>query len=108
MNWKGELLPCGMMVEPKIKLIEHNFKEAWKYIVETTHFVDYCGDCVECPLQNICHVCPANLIAEGGNADQRPEYICRYTKELVRQMVDVMPDEWKEQNQILLSEVNYK
>lgn len=92
MNWKGELLPCGMMVEPKISLMEHSFQESWVYIVEATRKVDYCEDCKSCQLQNICHVCPASLMAESGGFHKRPDYICRYTKELVTQMCAVLPD----------------
>lgn len=95
MNWKGELLPCGMMTGPKISLMENPFEECWRYIVTATGEAEYCEDCKRCRLQNLCHVCPASLMAESGSLKKRPEYICRYTKELAKQMCAVLPQERK-------------
>lgn len=103
MNWKGELLPCGMMTEPKVSLREHSFREGWKSMVAKTHEIVYGADCQTCAFQNICHVCPANLMAECGRFDRRPEYICRYTRELIGQMISALPDEWKQQNKEFIS-----
>lgn len=98
MNWKGELLPCGMMTEPGISLLKHSFSQCWDYIVKTTQSIHYCEDCRKCHYQNICHVCPANLIAESGSYQKRPEYICQYTKELVKQMLSFFPYQWQKEN----------
>lgn len=96
MNWKGELLPCGMMNGPNTSLLEHSFRECWEYIVGDTAQVSYCFDCMQCRKQNICHVCPANLIAETGALDQRPDYICRFTNEMLRLMVETLSPEEQE------------
>lgn len=106
MNWKGEILPCGMMVEPKISLLEHSFREGWEYIVRATQKVEYCLDCKKCQFQNICHVCPANLMAESGSFSCRPEYICRYTKTLAEQMTSILPNDWKKNYLFLFKNEN--
>lgn len=104
MNWKGELLPCGMMNGPKISLLEHSFRECWEYIVEQTSQVSYCSDCAQCKKQNICQVCPASLVAETGALDRRPDYICRYTDEMFRLMIETLPPEEREKYRKLAGE----
>ena len=86
MNWKGELLPCGMFKEPCISMLDHSFEECWKYIVEETHKIKNCSKCEKCGWQNICQVCPAVCYTETGKTDGYPEYVCRMTCEMLRQM----------------------
>lgn len=93
LNWKGEMLPCGMLDQPKYNLLEQDFKTCWEQLVQDTSKVTYCEDCVSCKLQNICRVCPACLIAETGSTMIRPEYVCRYTEELVRLQMEYLPAE---------------
>lgn len=95
MNWKGELLPCGMFSEPKISLLEHSFRECWDEIVKKCEEMPQCQKCMECELQNICQVCPACCYTEGGSTDAWPEYACRMTHEMVRQMKSYIPEERK-------------
>lgn len=93
LNWKGEMQACGMMTHPCISLLTNDFKECWEYIVKSTSHVDYCDDCKKCSKQNICHVCTANLCAESGDSRKKPEYICRYTDELIRLQIEYLPEE---------------
>lgn len=91
MNWKGELLPCGMFSDPKISLLDHSFRACWDYVVQQTKDIPLCAKCKECDLQNICQVCPAACYTETGSTDGWPEYVCRMTHELVRQMRATIP-----------------
>ena len=86
MNWKGELLPCGMFSEPKISLLEHSFEECWDYIVSETAKIRSCPECRLCPNRRLCKTCGAACLAETGRFDGRPEYLCEMTNELVRQL----------------------
>lgn len=67
MNWKGELLPCGMFDEPKMSLLEHSFQECWEYAVQETAKIHICEACVQCKKQNICDVCAAACYLETGS-----------------------------------------
>lgn len=96
LTWKGEMIPCGMLDEPRFSLLEHGFADCWKQLVEATGHVVYPRECLRCPLQNICHVCPAALVAETGSTEIVPQYVCRYTKELVRQMQTYLLPELKQ------------
>ncbi len=94
MNWKGEIQACGMMNGPSFSLLEYSFVDCWQKVLAASAKVDYCEDCRQCELQNICQICPAMLMAETGAYHKRPDYICRYTRELFRlMMADVSPEE---------------
>lgn len=93
LNWRGEMLPCGMFNEPKISLLEHSFSECWKYIVETTHAMTFCEDCENCNKRNICHICPAHCYTETGRINGRPEYVCQVAEEMIRQLKELVPED---------------
>ncbi len=96
MNWRGEMQACGMMNGPSFSLLEHGFNGCWQKVLAESAEIQYCKECVHCGLQNICQICPASLMAETGAFDRKPEYVCRYTKELFRLMMqDVSPEEQK-------------
>ncbi|MCD8369778.1 MAG: radical SAM protein [Clostridiales bacterium] len=86
MNWRGELLPCGMFLEPRISLLEHSFRECWDFMVDACQKTPQCQDCIACDLQNLCQVCPAVCMTETGSTAGRPEYICRMTEHKVREL----------------------
>lgn len=81
MSWNGDLLPCGMFLEPKMSLLEHSFGEAWKYIVEETAKLRMYSGCRTCDKRHVCNVCAAGCLTEsGGDMTQKPEYICQMTE----------------------------
>ncbi len=92
MNWKGEMLPCGMFEEPRISLLQHSFHDCWNYIVETCRNIRISSKCVECDVQNICQICPAACLTETGSTEECPEYLCRMTKESIRIMKSYISD----------------
>lgn len=85
-NWKGELLPCGMFTEPSKSLLKYHFDECWHYIVQETQKIKNCSFCEKCGWQNLCQVCPAVCYTETGSTDGYPEYACRMTREIVKQI----------------------
>jgi len=90
MNWKGELLHCGMFNEPKVSLLEHSFKEAWEYVTTEVQNIKRCKECDECIYYNICPSCAAASLAETGSTEGRPSYLCERTYELVRMCEEIM------------------
>lgn len=92
MNWKGEMQPCGMFDKATISLLEHSFKECWDYIVRQCSEMPQCRECRGCPLQNACSVCPAACYAETGRTDGKPEYLCRMTGEVIRQLEEALKE----------------
>ena len=83
-TFDGKLLPCGMMKTPRIDLTEASFNEAWETIKEESKKLTVPSECAECKKRNICNVCPAVCVAETGSFVDVPEYMCKYTDELMR------------------------
>ncbi len=83
-NWKGELLPCGMMNEPKISLLEHEFLACWRHVIIESQKEKRCAPCDTCEKNEICHICMASMKAEPKDENGRPIYLCRMTDELIR------------------------
>lgn len=83
-NWKGEMHACGMLNEPKASLLQHSFAESWAYITEESKKIKRCQKCDKCEYMGICPSCSASCLAETGSTDGCPEFLCEYTKELVR------------------------
>ena len=108
MNWKGEMVPCGMFEEPGISLLEHSFGECWDYIVSETAKIRYCEDCVKCPKRGICKSCGAACLTETGSCSGKPEYLCEMTDELIRIMYGYLPDEEKEKYREILEGCGFK
>lgn len=79
-SWTGDLLPCGMFLEPKKSLLEHSFSEAWQYIVKQTAKLRMYSGCRTCEKRHICQVCAAGCLTESGDMTKKPEYICQMTE----------------------------
>lgn len=75
-TWDGYLLPCGMMPEPKVDLTKMSFFEAWKELVDMTSKITLSGVCKKCNNRGICHSCAAMAIAETGEFQKVPKYLC--------------------------------
>lgn len=89
-TWDGYLTPCGMMPHPKVELRDREFKEAWQELTEISQQTALSGICHKCPDQKLCHSCAAMAIAETGNAEGIPKYLCemvnayqKYANELI-------------------------
>lgn len=90
-TWDGYMLPCGMMPEPKICLIENNFTDAWKKLVTYTEEIVLSGICTKCKNRGICHSCAAMAIAETGEFSKVPRYLC----EMMEAMKKIAEEEIK-------------
>lgn len=95
-SWSGELMPCGMFIEPKISLLENSFADSWNYIVNKTRQLRGCLECKSCKKRNICMVCAAGCLAETGSFEGKPQYLCDVTDKLYKLLLGYLNDEEKQ------------
>ena len=67
-----------------VSVFDLGFEEAWKSISQETKKLHIDEKCVTCSLRHVCQVCPATAYLETGRYDGVLEYLCRYSKEIVR------------------------
>ena len=83
-NWLGNMTPCVMLKGPSVNVFENGFAKSWSEIVEKTEKIQTSEKCGKCSLREVCNTCAACALLETGNYDGVPDYVCRYTKEIVR------------------------
>ncbi|MCD7820441.1 MAG: radical SAM protein [Lachnospiraceae bacterium] len=83
-DWNGDLLPCGMFLNPKISLLSNSFGDGWEYIVKETAKLRIYEGCDTCKKRHGCIACGASCLAESGDMTMRPDYICEMTEEYYR------------------------
>lgn len=83
-NWQGEMRPCVMLTEPSVPVFEAGFHNAWNEINSKTREICINPLCTKCSLRPLCKICAASSLLETGVYDGVPEYLCRYSKELYR------------------------
>lgn len=83
-NWQGNLRPCVICTEPVASVFDIGFVKAWNQVSEAFRTVRYCSKCSVCKLRSLCPTCAIASKIETGSYMEKPEYLCRYTKELER------------------------
>ena len=87
-TWKGEMTGCGMMEKFYEHPFEDGFAVCWERIHKTICEQTVLTACRDCPERDICKVCPAMALAETGDFNKKPKYICQmneaWKKELCR------------------------
>ena len=81
---KGELQPCILFPAIQEDLKEKPFAEAWRNCVERMASISYPAKCSVCRHQDTCPACGAAIYLETGAHDQAPEYLCRFSEEVLR------------------------
>lgn len=95
-DWQGNMGNCGMYSFVKINVLEHDFINAWKMVVQQTQKITYSSVCTNCPNFHICHACIAMVYNECGNINDRPVYLCEMNKEaskLYQEYINEFPKE---------------
>ena len=87
-NWQGQMRPCVMLTNPSASVFDQGFDAAWNHVSSETRKIVLASECSACVLRNVCKVCAANAMSETGAYDGVPEYICRYTEELLNSMAE--------------------
>ena len=83
-NWQGEMRPCVMLTEPSVSVFEKGFIKAWEEICYQTREICINPLCTQCRFRPLCKICAAGSLLETGTYDGIPDYLCRYSKELYR------------------------
>lgn len=76
-TWKGEMTGCGMMEKFYEHPFEDGFAECWKRLHKTISEQTVLTACKDCEQRDICKVCPAMALAETGDFNKKPQYICQ-------------------------------
>ena len=84
-TWDGWLLPCGMMPEPRVDIMQMSFAEGWQKTCEAAASLRLSGVCDQCPDSELCHSCAAVAYTETGSVSGIPTYMCRYA-DRIRQL----------------------
>lgn len=79
-TWEGIMVPCGMMNEPAIDLLDNDFRDAWDRLCDGLLRIPACIECRECSLRDYCDVCPAKLKTETGYYDRPAPYLCELAR----------------------------
>lgn len=93
-DWQGYMRPCVMLKTPLFPVFEMDFMEAWDKLKEELEKMCVNDKCAQCKYRRVCIVCPAKVYWETKSMNKTPEYVCAYTKELVRRM----EEEWENVN----------
>lgn len=82
-NWQGMLRPCVMLSHPSVPVFETGFSHAWEQLQKDIDNICLSSRCGSCRLRRICPVCAACARLETGSFADTPDYLCRYTEELL-------------------------
>lgn len=79
-NWRGDMTPCGMMLQPEVSARALGFERAWQETKMAAAQIRLPSACAQCGYQHMCHACAAMCVTETGAFDGKPEYVCGMTK----------------------------
>lgn len=82
-NWKGEMLPCGMMNRIRFDIRREGFSQCWDKIVAEGMKIINPDKCCQCEKRVLCTICSAASLAETGAFDKNPEYLCEMTDHII-------------------------
>lgn len=74
-TWDGKMTPCGMMTKPTAEI--NSFDDAWESIKKARESIILPLKCKTCELRKYCDMCAAVTLAETGEFNGIPEYICK-------------------------------
>ena len=83
-NWQGKMRPCVMLSQPEFHVFDLGFDDAWKQLQCAVEHITLNPRCSSCSLRRICQTCAACAKLETGVYDGIPDYMCRFTRELLR------------------------
>ena len=84
-SWDGKMTPCGMMSVPETHPFEEGFMPAFRKLNRGINDFFLPAECRDCKKRQICNVCGALAMAEGGgDMTKRPQYLCEAADEYLR------------------------
>lgn len=87
-NWQGQMRPCVVMSSPSASVFEKGFAAAWEEVKTETWKLSIPEECTKCKFKPICKVCVAATLLETGAYDGIPDYLCRYSQEYYRLLLE--------------------
>lgn len=87
-TWDGLITPCGMMPKPEVDIREASFAKTWEILTNKSRELSLSGVCQNCVNRSLCHACAAMSMAETGEADRIPVYLCQMV-EAIRRMAQL-------------------
>ena len=85
-NWQGKLRPCVISSAPEEDAFSLGFSTAWARLVDKSEELQLSPTCAACQLRDVCITCAQYALYECGACDTVPAYLCRYTRETLREM----------------------
>ena len=85
-DWDGRFCACCMIPNPSADAVELGFSAAWQQVSRAFQQIRFPAECARCKYQKICHICMAMCYSETLRFDTVPEYPCRMTKALVKEL----------------------
>ena len=80
--------PCVVMSSPSASVFEKGFAAAWEEIKTEAWKLTIPEECTKCKFKPICKVCVAASLLETGVYDGIPDYLCRYSQEYYRLLLE--------------------
>ena len=80
--------PCVVMSSPSSSVFEKGFAAAWEEVKTETWKLSIHEECTKCKFKPICKVCVAATLLETGAYDGIPDYLCRYSQEYYRLLLE--------------------
>lgn len=88
-NWKGEMVPCGMLGLGNYNICKEGFYNCWNEIKEWVKNFKHPRKCTECQYETFCVRCAAASYAEEQDFEKEPQYICELMQWYLKYMEDI-------------------
>lgn len=83
-TWNGQMRFCSFMNKPDIPVLENEFQEAWKQLIEYEESLRWPEECYTCEANKICLKCAGALNAECGDPERTSKRFCEKYKKMLR------------------------
>ncbi|MBP9988927.1 MAG: SPASM domain-containing protein, partial [Ruminococcus sp.] len=87
-DWQGNMSMCGMIPAKIRNILTDGFDKCWNDIKSQTEKLRLYKGCTECKYRFFCNVCAAVCLAETGDFDKKPEYVCKMTEETYFEVIE--------------------
>lgn len=87
-DWRGNVSGCGINTLESIDLEKESFTNAWKKVVDSTEKIQLSAKCQYCKYRCICPVCAAAAFCETGDISGTSEYLCQYSEEYAKLLLE--------------------
>lgn len=86
-NWDGSMTACGMLEFPlKVYPFREPFRDCWMALTEQVRNKPVLKGCAGCEKRELCNPCVAMVQTETGTTNERPEYLCALTDNVIERM----------------------